>query len=467
MNTRDWPVFSKKELVIGNLNADVGVCTLWSPRDVFVKRHLDGLMMDKIAVVGNLYSVYGLGILVRNYLANPHLKYLIVTGTMLGNSKEAISALQPDSPLASKMFLEPSQISRFLRQVKIVFVDTLEVKEFIKRGDFRDVLRDTTEFEPLFVELPEPKSKVFPSSFSGHLIRARTIDEGYGKLLKEIREFGHITGEDSEGHKRQELWQLTMVITDQYPCDFNSVPHPEYDVGYIEKYCKDLWEGTESEDISYRYGHIIRHGFGNQIKIVVRALKQKSETFRAVISLWAPHVYGGSVSMNDPPCIMTVHFRLTCRRLHMWTYIRTNDMFNAWSLNVAALRYFQGEMLQAVRDELKDKEIQLGELTVTSGSAHVYERDWLKIDTFLSKVKPEKFFPDPKGNFEIRVEDKEIVVRHFSPIGELLQIFHGDNAEKLSHQVAPFISDSKNALYVGRELQKAEEVLRNKTPEVV
>jgi len=466
MDIKDWPVFSKKELVTGNLNADIGVCTLWSPRDIFAKRYLEGLM-DKIAVVGNLYSVYGLGILIRNYLANPHMRYLIVTGTKLGNSREAVSMLQTDSPLASKMFLEPSHIERFLRQVKVVFVDTLDVREFITKGDFRDALKDAAEFEPLFIELPEPKSKVFPSSFSGHLIRARTIGEGYGKLLKEVREFGHITGEDSEGHRRQELWQLTTVITDQDPCGFDSIPHPEYGVGYIEKYCKDLWEGSESEDLSYRYGHIMRHGFGNQIKIVIRALKQKSETFRAVISLWAPHVYGGSVSMDDPPCIMTVHFRLTCKRLRMWAYIRTNDMFNAWPLNAAALRYFQDEMLMAVRNELGDQEIQLGGLTVTSGSAHVYERDWLKIDAFLAKVKSEKFFPDPKGNFEIRVEGKEILVSHFSPEGELLQVFHGDNAEKLSHEVAPFISDPKNALYVGRELQKAEESLLTQTPEVV
>ena len=34
--------------------------------------------MDKIAIIGNLYSVLGIGILVRNYLASPNLRFLIV-----------------------------------------------------------------------------------------------------------------------------------------------------------------------------------------------------------------------------------------------------------------------------------------------------------------------------------------------------------------------------------------------------
>ncbi len=462
---KDWPVFSKKELVIGNLEADIGVCTLWSPRETFAKKYLANLM-DKVAVVGNLYSVYGLGILIRNYLSNPTLRYLIVSGTELGKSKVAISSLLSDESLYEKISLKKEHIDRFLLQVKIIFSNPMDIRGKIDEGSFKEALKGGDKLKPIFVSLPEPKNEIFPSSFSGHLIRARTIKEGYHKLLKEIRLFGHITGADSEGHRRQELWQLTMVITGQDPYDFDSIPHPEYDGGYIKEYWEAFWMGDEPEDLSYRYGHIIRHGFGNQIKIIVDALKKKNETFRAIISLWAPYVYGGSVNMEDPPCIVTIHLRLTGGALHQWAYIRTNDMFGGWPLNVAALRYFQAKLLEEVRVSLGKPGIQLGELSITSGSAHVYERDWVKIDSLLSKVRPGKFYPDSKGNFEIRVEKEKIVVRHFSPGGELLQIFYGDKAEKLSKEVSFFISDSQNALYVGRELQKAEILLSTKPPEI-
>ena len=78
------------------------------------------------------------------------------------------------------------------------------------------------------MDLPEPKADFLPSSKSGHLTRVRYIEEGYQKLLKEIRLFGHITNQDSEGQRRQELWELNMVITIQDPEDFSSIPHPEY-----------------------------------------------------------------------------------------------------------------------------------------------------------------------------------------------------------------------------------------------
>src|SRR3990170_3926281 len=108
-----WPVFSEKELVIGNLDSSIGVCTLWSPRKEFTKKYLDSIM-DRIAIVGNLYSVYGAGILIRNFLANPKMRYLVVSGAEIGNSKKAIKNLDKDNSLLLKMFLSESDVKRFL-----------------------------------------------------------------------------------------------------------------------------------------------------------------------------------------------------------------------------------------------------------------------------------------------------------------------------------------------------------------
>ena len=99
---------------------------------------------------------------------------------------------------------------------------------------------------------------------------------------------------------------------------------------------------------------------------------------------------------------------------------------------------------------------------ITSGSAHLYERDWLRVDAMIKENdRTSKFNSDPKGNFEIAIDRNEIIVRHFSPKGELLQIFKGTSAEKLAVQISPFISQIKHALYLGQEFQKAEnEILR-------
>lgn len=459
-----WPVFSEKEVITGNLRSSVGICTLWTPREVFVKKYLNDGLINKVAIVGNLYSVYGIGILIRNYLANPRLRYLVVTGTEQGNSKTALENINKDFSLHKKFFLEEEHIAMFLRQVSIIQTTHNDLDYVISTlpmvpCDAQHISNASYNAEPIIVPLPEPKASFFPSADSEHLIRVRTIEEGYRKLLKEIRLFGKITGQDSEGQKRQELWELNMVITDQNPEDFSSIPHPEYTPEQIQKYCEDFWNGSEPKDLAYRYGHIIRCGYGDQVKAVKKAFKDKAETFRTVISLWNPE---NSIAEKDPPCIVLIHPRIIGNFLHLWAYIRTNDMFGGWPLNAAALRYFQHKLLEELRGDLKRPELNLGELGVTSGSAHVYERNWLAVDSFLGEEKPEKFYPDPKGNFEIKIENGKIIVNHYSPDGErLLQVFTGTTARELSKKIEPFISQTSNALYIGRELQKAEMEVKN------
>lgn len=461
-----WPMFSEKEVIIGNHHSPIGVCTMWSPREEFVKKHLSDAM-DKVALVGNLYSIRGIGILIRNFLSNPWMRYLLVTGTEMGVAKAVLQNLANKNftnkqDLLKRWDLEEKHIKRFLEQVSIVYATSEHAKATINNGVFRQVDFEQQRFEPIVVPLPEPKAEVFPGPKSGYLIRVPTVMEGYVALLKEIRLFGHITGQDSEGQRRQEIWKLDMVITGQDPCDFASIPHPEYGEDYIKKYCEDFWKGTEPKDLAYRYGHTIRYVFGDQVKAIIRAFEDKEETFRTVISLWDPHAEYGSVTAKDPPCIVLIHPRIINGCLHQFAYIRTNDMLGGWPLNAAALRYFQYCLLDQLKWKLGRKDLQIGDLAITSGSAHIYERDWLAVDAMLEeKAKTPKFLPDPKGNFHIQTEDGEIAVNHYSPDGaELLQVFRGKNAEKLSREIAPFISEVRNALYVGRALMEAEMKLR-------
>ncbi|MBI3634124.1 MAG: hypothetical protein HY228_00720 [Candidatus Yonathbacteria bacterium] len=450
------PVFAKKEVIIGNPQSPIAVGTLWSQVDHFCKNHLDGLM-DKIAIVGNIRSVYGIGIVIRNCLANPNIQKLVVSGVATSDgSLLALKRLSTDPSLCETFFLSHRHIERFLQQVEIIYLNPEEVADFVGK----EFLSPKKVFKPWVTSLLVPKTKVFPAAESGHLIRATTIKEGYEALLKEIRLFGHLLKEDSEGNIRQELWKLNMVITNQDPLAFDSVPHSEYNASHIKKYCEDFWIGSPPDGVEYRYGHIIRFGFGDQVEAVIKAFKEKVETFRTVISLWDPRVEGGSITAKDPPCITLIHPRIIGENLRLTAYIRTNDMFGGWPLNAMALRYFQYQLLERLKIELKRPELKLGDLEVTSASAHIYSRDWKKIEALLKKVGPQKFSPDPKGNFQIKVEGGEIVVWHFSPDGEkLLQVFRGKNAEELSRKLKPFISDIGNALYVGRELKKAEQSL--------
>lgn len=460
-----WPFLSREEVILGNLEATVGITTLWSPRKMFVEMYLEPVM-SKIAIVGNMYAIFGIGIMIRNYLANPRLRYLIVTGNAtdkMGKSKEALEWLGSDpAGFAKKFHLTPDQLNRFLRQTKIFFVNEKEVTEFIGQELYRDLAHEKISgFEAIEVLLPKPEITVFPAADSSHSIRVRTIAEGYQKLLQEIRLFGHLTGKDSEGHVRQELWELNIAITDQNPLTFDSIPHPEHGAPEIEKYCKDFWGGTEPEDLAYRYGWIVRKKYGDQVKAAIEAFKQKAETFRVVISLWDPDTNTGSIVADDPPCLTVMQLRIVDGKFHLWAYIRTNDMFNAWTLNAMMLRYFQHMFLEELRVALNKPDIRLGELNVTSGSAHIYDRDFSQIESVIAE-KNFGFLPDPKGNFQISVKNGKIIVSHYHPDGEqLIQEFVGTSAVELSRRVLPFVSQKQNAMYIGRELMKAELQLKD------
>ncbi len=453
-----WPPFSKKEIVIGNVNASVAICTLWTPKDVFIKKYFGGSIGDNVAVLGNLYSVFGIGILIRNLLSNTSIRYLIVSGVDKGKGKKVLLNEINDNPLLAKdLFLEPCHIERFLEQVKIIPVDADKVKRFVEEKSYRDDSFENKKFEPILIPVPEPTNEIFPGLRTGSHIRARTIKEAYSYILKEIRFFGEFTAPDSEGHTRQELQNLSVVITEQDPSDFSSIPHPEYDESYIVKYCEDFWVGKKPGDLAYTYGSTIRHKFGDQVEALVDAFKKKYETFRTVVSLWDPNIESGSIKAEDPPCLVMIQARLTGNILTLWARIRTNDMFGGWSLNAAALRYFQFMLLKRLRIELKSSGLEMGELEVSSGSAHIYDRDFVNVDKYIRDVRKNwKFFPDSKGNFEVKVDDDGIVVNLYSPEGFLLKTFHGKSAEGLSKKIKPFMSDISNALYVGRELSRAE-----------
>ena len=150
-DTKKWPVFSEKELVLGNLDSRIGICTLWTPRNKFADS-ISGIM-NRVAAVGNLFSIYGIAMLIRNFLANPNLRYLIVTGTEQGDSGKVLLNLNSkDEKLLKRVYLDKEHIQRFLEQVKIIRVENIDVSRIIKDNLYLDQsLIESTHFCTLLI----------------------------------------------------------------------------------------------------------------------------------------------------------------------------------------------------------------------------------------------------------------------------------------------------------------------------
>jgi len=80
---------------------------------------------------------------------------------------------------------------------------------------------------------------------------------------------------------------------------------------------------------------------------------------------------------------------------------------------------------------------------------------------------------DPNGFFVIEIREDKIFVEYYKNVirdnrivsGELIKIFNGDNAEKLSNAILVETPELQkdHYMYLGRELMKAELALRSKT----
>lgn len=83
----EWPVEYRKELLIGNLDRSVAICSLWSDREYVAGK----VGVENVAVIGNLYS-HGTGIegIIRNVLANPAIRTIIIAGKDKSRSAETL-----------------------------------------------------------------------------------------------------------------------------------------------------------------------------------------------------------------------------------------------------------------------------------------------------------------------------------------------------------------------------------------
>lgn len=422
--------FVRGDLLLGDFRKHVGLCTLWTPKDRY--KHL----RKKVAVIGNLYSLQGIGMIIRNALATPRMTTLIVTG-----KDHPDYSLQSGRKLIERDFkpkdldLDDAHVQRFYDQVTII--DRRGAK--VRKADLRSIA-PRQSLERLFLPPPEPAAReVYPAARSGFLLRADTIQKGHLGLLREIRTFGHFTTPDSEGHKRQEIWQLTVVLAKE--CKTTNIPL--YTDEQVQHYGEALWNGDEPSDMTYRYGHTMRYRYGDQISAVLAAFKKKPETFRTMISLWEPLQ---SLLRDDEPCLVTVHPRIVNGVMDMFAYIRTNDMFRGWPKNAAGLRHFQMRLA-------KEAGVEVGELTITSGSAHLYDRDWLAVDRMLEADQRRFMIFDPKGDFVLSRTNDGIQADHYQG-GLLIQRLVAPNPAAMERAILPFVSDVSHALFVGREIER-------------
>ena len=125
------------------------------------------------------------------------------------------------------------------------------------------------------------------------------------------------------------------------------------------------------------YGPRLRGpGDDNQIQYVVGTLRRNPASRKAVIQLFDREDV--KEEHRDVPCTCTLQFVVRCGRLHLITYMRSNDLFLGLPHDVFAFTMIQELIARSLN-------VKLGTYVHMVGSLHLYTKDQQKAQAFLDE----------------------------------------------------------------------------------
>jgi len=484
VNPQPDALLGRKDLIVGNLASNVGICTLWTQRALVAKR----LDSATFFICANLYSFAGINLMVRNIFSFPQIRYLIVCGADQSQTGEVLAALWeqglgPNHNLpgvqAQLDTTIPAQAVEMLRQhVQLIDLRPVASASNVGLKNPEAIASRIKElvatFEPLpafaapvaFPETLPEGGKALPGEESGFRVEGETVAHTWLELLKLVMRFGQVKPTEYSQSQR-ELLNTVVVITTEDPDDIYFAPWLPFSRPQLENYYPQILSGDKPEGVSYTYGERLRNWRQqhDQIARLKARLHEAIYTRRAVAVTW--DVAQDSQSDN-PPCLVEITAAVQQDKLFLSVVFRSHDVFNAWPQNTYALRRLQKEIAD-------DSGLSLGALTVISHSAHIYEGRWKLAKDLVASFQPRhvEWKSDPRGYFVINVrraglrqngveEAGMITVQHSTLEGFTPYYFEGKTARQLSLEIAreKLASQDEHYAYLGRELMKAEIALK-------
>lgn len=450
-------LYYKDLLKIGNEKSPVAIVTLWTICNEVIKE----LDKETYSVAGQLYTKNGLDYLVRNLLANKHIRYLIICGQdRSGSGKELLNLWKnKDSEFVSKPVYREA-IKRLVDNVQLI--DYIGIaKTFLIEDEIRKLDKSISAYGTMEVFEEARNAELnslecsFPTDNSVFKVTGDTIVETWYKALKTILRFGDV--KDTDSMKMKEVLNLCAVVRNESPDDFWIPSWCGVTKEKIDEYLPQIISPEKLSGLHYTYGHRLRGHFGiDQIDQIIKKLKTDNNARECVGVLFDPKI---DHEAEHRPCITLVQFLRNRGVLNMNIYVRSHDIFGGWLLNAFGMR--------TLHKEVCDKaSLPMGVMTMISASGHIYDFNWQQTLDIVKRIEfvNDGFEQDQRGFFKIDRVGEYIYGRHYSndnlllkeykvsindrdPVKELVRQIDSDNA----------VSLTQHAFYLGSELALALE----------
>ncbi len=480
-----WPKYFKDRMIIGDPNSHVAICCLWTVRLLIASyfeedwqsnaaptfAQSENMGGDKqlfksreYTNIGSLVSKQGLSFIIRNLLANTNIRYLVVcgydrskTGKYInelwqgGVDQKNVSKLNPEVKIDED--IPQKSIERVLKNVRLInLVGKWDRDSVLKAVRGCKKLPDYGQTEEY--DFKPVAAKTYPAEATGIRIEGKYVADCWLRILKEIMDYGW--SKSSKYGEVKERFNLVAVISDEDPDKPVFAPYFKFTKKELSEYLPEIMTSAVPEGLHYTYGHRYREYFGvNQIQVIIDSIKNNKDTRRAVAFAYDPRA---DYKSTNAPCITDVMANVLDDKVYLTVHIRSNDMFGAWPRNAFGFRMVQKEIAKATN-------LMMGDLTIVSTSAHIYEPAFREIEEILRKYyknEPACRF-DPRGNFAVFVKNGRIIAKHISPDGIELRVFEAVSAIDMYRKILAerAISDLQHAMDLGAELGKAETALKN------
>jgi thymidylate synthase len=493
------PLHFGDRLTVINPHGTIGVVTLWSKPDYVIERFRQaGVDLEPdtspIAVFGTLYG-NGLREMLRNLLYNPQIQVLLICGHDRSGSRQELEnffdkgleivqeanisylaehglVTNPyrikgtrriiDGLVQPVLFENKPRILWLGDPTKTIILGKADDTEILTRirvffGNFENLERRSIEksvermIRPVDTpQLPQVETLYFPSNPRAHHIVKEKPLEAWLELVFILTRFGRRVS--LRKGERLELQNVKVLVEDPQPEKEDILKSVNLDPEKISKYSMEFLDGNLRSDESYNYGNRLRKYFSiDAVEVISDRLKADPEDRKCYFTLWDNK--RDLRTKEGRPCFASAFFRKFEDKLTLTATFRTHNAMDAWLLNLYGLMAFQ--KVVARKASLKS-----GPITVISHSISIDPKE-LDRALMVGEKRKWKMHLDPMGYFRITLDGKEILVEHrFEDV--TLKEYRGKTAVSLQHQIARDIalSDINHAIYLGRQLAKAEMALK-------
>jgi thymidylate synthase len=440
-----------------------------------------------IAVFGTLYG-NGLRELLRNLLYNPQIRVLLICGHDRSGSREELTNFF-DLGLESMVTQKTEEgitaaILRYRSPAPGVIVTPVRIRgtrrimdDLVQRDHFRrptklkwlgDPQEEATQtrigeffadYQPLAIPLPdrleiplpEVELEYFPSNPRTHLVVRDTPLAAWREMLYLMTRFGHrVTLKKGD---RLELQHVKVVVEKPRFEDEAQLRVAHLAPERLRRYQEEILRGELRPDETYHYGHRLRTYFGlDALAACAERLKADSEDRKSYVALW--DTARDLTVKQGRPCLASLFFRKFEGKLTLSAAFRTHNAIDAWLLNVYGLMAIQAWVAERAG-------LPIGAIVVLSHSLGLDPKELDRALMIIGK-RPFRVRLDPMGYFRVTLDEGDIIVEHrFEDV--TLKEYRGRTAVSLQHQIARDValSDINHAIYLGRQLAKAEMALKD------